>query len=292
MTGTLYTKDASPAPYLVSDRTDVVGRGSPRLPWSSQWLQDAERPLDAILQATPRAANDISIEVYQSANAKRGSGSEAFSPADVANALLVRAPSCSIPEVGTWVLRAEDCQFSRSVSASLSSWLIDFAVSHRDDSVCNSETFVWSAIRTAASMSAANDSEALLPLLEPGHGVETSLVTLKMLGRIYEAYPPAETGHGTPGVHAKVWEIVDATLNRHVVDESRGAAKAILAIVALAGLASPKLLDVAGRISALRMPWFARRVRRKLVSLLEAWCHKANPKVTAMVRCAVERLGA
>jgi len=165
------------------------------------------------------------------------------------------------------VLRAEDTAFTPDQSARLAPRLLEVALRYRDP---QDEPIVWSAIRTGASMLRPSEAHLLLPLLEPGHPIETSLVALKMLGRIFEAQPP-DAVDVFVDLAKKVRGIADSLLNRYTIAISRPAAMAQLAIYALAALASADTLDVVRTVRGLEATWFTRRTEHKLRELREYW---------------------
>jgi len=91
----------------------------------------------------------------------------------------------------------------------------------------------------------------LEPLLEPGHRIETCLVAVKMLGRMFESQPPSQTDQ-YPALAEKVNRIADALLNPYAVCSPESAALAQLSIFALAAMGSTQALR---ELAALRHHW-------------------------------------
>jgi hypothetical protein len=174
------------------------------------------------------------------------------------------------------ILTAENTGFTVDQSSLLAPWFLDFAKRRRDSDDPRDEAVVWAAIRTGASMLTPDQAHSLRPLLEPGHSIETSLVAVKMLGRIFEAQPPTDKDQH-PALAIDVDQIAESLLNRYAITVSKSAAMAHLAIYALAAMASSQIhrvLDVAKGLGAV---WFTRRAYRKLCELRRIWALRASP---------------
>lgn len=174
------------------------------------------------------------------------------------------------------ILVAEDAGFTVAQSEQLAPRLLDFAKRYRDSSDPQDEAAVWSAIRTGASMLTPHDVDNLRPLLEPGHSIETSLVTVKMLGRIFEAQPPVEVDEHQI-LADEVLQIAKSLLNQYAITSSQSAAMAQLAIYALAAMASSEMPRIVETIQQLGVPWFTRRTLRKLRGLRDIWASRPAP---------------
>jgi len=193
-----------------------------------------------------------------------------WSSDQLASAILDPQAESDIPRLRKMILIAEDTGFTVDQSKQLAPWLLSFAERHRDSSDPQDEAAVWSAIRTGASMLRPHAADRLRPLLEPGHSIETSLVTVKMLGRVFEAQPPAEVDEHQDMAN-EVYQIAESSLNPHVITASQIAAKAQLAIYALAAMASSKTEPVVESVQKLGVTWFTRRTLRKLRDLSNTW---------------------
>jgi hypothetical protein len=188
----------------------------------------------------------------------------------LAAALLGADISKDMPHIRKLILLAEDTEFTPVESGKLAPWLLHFAETHRESNDPEDAPVVWAAIRTGASMLGPSEAERLVALLEPGHTIETSLVAVKMVGRVFEAQPPNEID-AYPRLAERVKEMADSLLNRHAIASSECAAKAMLATAALAAMASTEILCVARDVRELQAPWFTRRTLRKLRELGNAW---------------------
>ncbi|MCK4786601.1 MAG: hypothetical protein KAV87_22770, partial [Desulfobacteraceae bacterium] len=152
------------------------------IPWKSEYSSDAEEPIQCVAvleQADEQETDAPAADVSQ------------LTSDQLVSAILHPEAESDIPLLREMIFIAEDANFTIEESKQLSPWLLNFAERHRDSSDPQNEPTVWSAIRTGASMLRPHAADCLRPLLEPGHSIETSLVTVKMLGRIFEAQPPA-----------------------------------------------------------------------------------------------------
>ena len=200
-------------------------------------------------------------------------------------------------EVGWAQLReliplAEDMDFSPEQSRKLAPRLLEYATTYRDSTDPQDKPVVWSAIRTGASMLRPDEAGRLRPLLEPGHPVETSLVTVKMLGRIFEAQPPSDLNQ-YPELAHEVRQIADSLLNRYAIAVSQGAAMAQLAVYALAAMGSDDAVELSKAVRGLGQSWFTAQLRHELRALWEYWTSqpaKGAPKPRELLERAIQEL--
>lgn len=174
------------------------------------------------------------------------------------------------------ILVAEDTGFTIEESKQLSPWLLRFAEQQRDSNDPQDEAAIWSAIRTGASMLRPCDADNLLALLEPGHSIETSLVTVKMIGRIFEAQPPSDVDEH-PELAKEVCLIADHLLNPYAITVSQSAAMAQLAIYALAAMASSETQRIIEIVKGLGENWFAQQTCGELGELRDIWANRDVP---------------
>lgn len=251
-----YVSEQDPSSLLIR-----LWRQLTKCPRSSHPLRIHERTfgrVDALYITTP--------EIEE----RREDAAEEWTGQRLAAALLGADTSKDMPHIRELILLAEDTEFTPAESGKLAPWLLQFAETHRESNDPEDAPVVWAAIRTGASMLGPSEAERLVALLEPGHTIETSLVAVKMVGRVFEAQPPNEVD-AYPRLAERVKEMADSLLNRHAIASSECAAKAMLATVALAAIASTEILCVARDVRDLRAPWFTRRTQRKLRELGEAW---------------------
>ncbi len=179
-------------------------------------------------------------------------------------------PSTLQEQLKAAVFEAEFTQFSATQDASVGVRLIELALEWRDLDDLDMEPVVWSAIRTGASMIPLEKVDLLTPLLEPGHNIETTLVTLKMVYRIFEAEPPTAPD-AYPALADNVLEIANAFLNNYAVVNDRDAAAAQLSVVALATMWSSQLAKATELVAGLSHWWFKSQVIDDLKILLNDW---------------------
>jgi len=199
-----------------------------------------------------------------------------WAPDQLVSAILHPQAGSDMPHLREMILIAEDTGFSVEESKQLAPWLLNFAQKYRDSNDPQDEVAVWSAIRTGASMLRPQSTNLLFPLLEPGHSIETSLVTVKMVGRIFEAQPPAKIDEYKELAN-EVCRIAKSLLNLYAITSSQSAAMAQLAIYALAAMASSKTQQIVETVKQLGVIWFTRRTFRKLRELANIWASRPVP---------------
>lgn len=243
-----------------------------------EFLQCAKVTLDARSERRS-AINAIAwVDVEHALLESQGVDQSAPEPSDeenrtsdqLENELLNCDPWNDWPRLREIVFEAEDAAFTPEQSAQLAPRLLELAEQHRDSNDPQDEPVVWSAIRTGASMLRPAEADQLLPLLEPGHSIETSLVTLKMLGRVFEAQPPDNIDQHEPLAN-EARNIAESLLNPYAIATSQSAAMAQLAVYALAAMGSSQLVTMTQSIRQLAVDWFTRRTVRKLRELDEFW---------------------
>jgi len=193
-----------------------------------------------------------------------------WAPDRLANAIIELEESRDWLGLRDLVLFAEDTAFTTEQSSRVAPRLLALATHYRDSNDPLDAPIVWSALRTGASMLGPDEAFRLLPLLEPGHPIETSLVALKMLGRVFEAQPPMGID-GYPDLEREVGRIACSLLNPYAIAMAQSAAMAQLAVYALAAIGSSRLVAVAQDIRRLGVAWFTRRTLRNLRELQEQW---------------------
>lgn len=194
----------------------------------------------------------------------------------LASAILHPEAESDMSRLREMILIAEDTGFTVDESKQLAPWLLSFAERHRDSSDPQDEAAIWSAIRTGTSMLTPDDTDGLCPLLEPGHSIETSLVTVKMLGRIFEAQPPAEVDEHQE-LADEVCQIAESLLNRYAITSSQNAAMAQLAIYALAAMASSEIHRIVKDVQELGVAWFTQQTLHELRELGSIWANRPVP---------------
>lgn len=237
------------------------------LAWESEETFADEEPVEPAVTERPAIGQDIDTTLDDVSQ---------WTPDQLASAILQADVESDMPKLREMILAAEDTGFTVDQSNQLAPWLLNFAERHRDSNDPQDEAAVWSAIRTGASMLTPDAADGLRLLLEPGHSIETSLVTVKMLGRIFEAQPPAEVDQHE-GLTTEVRQIADSLLNRYAITVSQSAAMAHLAIYALVAMADSNTQGVVEAVRGLGVAWFTRRMTRKLRELRDTWASRPTP---------------
>ena len=194
----------------------------------------------------------------------------------LASEILGSGAEADMPRLREMILAAENTSFAPEESARLARWLLDFALCYRNSDDPTDAITVLSAIRTGASMLHPDNAVQLRALLDPGHPIETSLVALKMVGRLFEAQPPTDVDQH-PQLASDVREVADSLLNRHVITNSQNSAKAHLALYALAAMASTEVTEIAKNVRHLQVAWFTRQADRDLRRLRQLWLKQMTP---------------
>lgn len=197
-----------------------------------------------------------------------------WSSAQLASEILEPQVESNMPSLREMILIAEDTGFTADQSSRLAPWFLSFAERRRDSSDPQDEAAVWSAIRTGAAMLTPDAADDLRPLLQPGHSIETSLVAVKMLGRIFEAQPPTDVDQHS-ALAGEVCQIAESLLNPYAITVSQSAAMAQLAIHALAAMASSETDRIVEIAQGLGAAWFTRRTHRKLRELRDIWANRS-----------------
>ena len=168
------------------------------------------------------------------------------------------------------IFLAEDTDFTVAQSKLVAPWLISFAQICRDSKNIENQDAVLSAIRTGASMLNRDHIYSLYRLLEPGHPVETTLVTIKMIGRIFEAQPPSGIDEYQE-LSNIIYDIAKLLLNSYAITSSKIAAMAQLSIYAIAAMASSRTQQAVYAVGRINANWFSTQVLRKLYKLRNIW---------------------
>lgn len=173
------------------------------------------------------------------------------------------------------IMEAEDLAFSVEQSKIVSPWLLNFAAENRNDS--DNEDAIYSAIRTGASMLYPNEVELLFPLLESGYDVSTVRVTVKMIGRIFEAQPPSKVGE-YEYISKKIYDIAMLILNDSSAELSScgEAATVQLGILALISMGSTRSELVLSEVKN-EASWFQEYVLHNMEELRVIWQNRTEP---------------
>ncbi len=181
-----------------------------------------------------------------------------------------------MPRLRELILTIDDTSFSPQKRTQLDSWLLKFAIQFRDSKDTGDVAVVWSAIRTGASMIGLDAADHLLTLMELGHHIETSLVAVKMLGRIFEVRPPTDVDQHS-NLADGVLELVTPLLKPCVIKLNDCPPMVSLAIYALAAMACSEVIPVVETVHKLGIPWITRWTTHKLRDLREVWQIRPDP---------------
>lgn len=255
-------------------------------------LQEAFKQVALAWHSDETMASDepevLSPKVHAHAGVSLADGSDTTRRADcLARALLESDAENDWSRLRELILLAEDTGFTPQQCEQLAPRLLALAIGGRDSDEPEDEPVVWSAIRTGASMLRPHEAKHLVPLLEPNHPIETSVVALKMLGRIFEAQPPEKVDqYSEPARHVR--EISKSLLNHYALASSQSAATAQLAVYALAAMASNQTLKVVRSVRELGLTWFTQQTHRELCELRGYWTNR-SPMAPADVCKLLER---
>lgn len=170
---------------------------------------------------------------------------------------------------------AEDTDFTVEQSKIVSPWLLKYALKNRDSSDTEDEYPVYSAIRTGASMLTPDLVHWLFPLLEKGHQIDTSLVTVKMIGRMFAAQPPSKVGE-YENIAEKVYDFLNPMLDRHLaVSPGRDGAIAELCATSLVAMGSEKIYPILEKVKD-KERWFKQYLLHNAEELKATWESRAK----------------
>jgi hypothetical protein len=140
----------------------------------------------------------------------------------------------------------------------------------RQDSRAGTEHVVWSAMRRFSSLLPPEDANDLVEFLDRGGVVDTRMVALQCVGRVFQTAPPSDTAALGPLVQ-RVAEYAEKFLDPDVFAGGENSSIARNAVLALASLGSPKLQGCVARVNALGRRWLSFQIRRQLQELLDQW---------------------
>ncbi len=154
--------------------------------------------------------------------------------------------------------------------------LIEIAGTLRKSPKAGVERVVWSAIRRAVSLSAANQIDWLLDFMKLHGPVDTRLVAIQCVSRKFEAAQPQQS-HELEMLETRVADFARKYLDPDVFAGGGNAAIAQNAILALVALGSDKWDDVSDSVRQLQKRWFVRQISQKLERLLAARTSAGRP---------------
>ncbi len=167
------------------------------------------------------------------------------------------------------IFEAEDMGFSIEQSKTLSPWLLNYAILNRDSNNPVDKPVVYSAIRTGASMLHPDSINYLLPLLEPNHSIDTILVTIKMIGRVFEAQPPTEINK-YERIAQKLYILAESFINQGYIGYYEEAITH-LSVYALASMRSSYTSQIITKIQNKKELWNIKYCLHNLKDLRHMW---------------------
>lgn len=182
---------------------------------------------------------------------------------------------------------AENKKLSVKRSTRIGYRLLASAILFRDSTNKNDRSLVLNSIRLGMSMLGQNSLHAIKPLLESKCPIRTAIVTVKMVGRVFEAQPPSRINE-FEDLSESIQKIAERTLAQNIASNSENAALCQLAIYALLASGSSKALDSVKKAKALEITWFDRQMRLELCKLQKYWSDKTVPEaIIKMVESAI-----
>ncbi len=148
--------------------------------------------------------------------------------------------------------------------------LRELALELRETSRAGVEHVVWSALRRFSSLLPREEANDLLEFLDRKGVVDTRMVALQCVSRVFHAGPPSDPAAFEP-LAGRVAEYGKKFLDPDVFAGGENSSIARNAVLALAALGSPRLEGCVDRVNALDRRWLSRQVRRQLQELLDTW---------------------
>ncbi len=187
------------------------------------------------------------------------------------------------------VFAAENAHFAAlEQQANVCERLRQLALELRESPAAETEHVVWSAMRRFSSLVPAEDAHFLLQFLDRGGSVDTRMVALQCIARVFQSAPPSDP-RMVDTLVARVAEYAEKLLDPDVFSGGENSAIARHAVVALAALGSERAEQFMHQVSALGRRWFSRQVRDRLNELLDGWRKNQEVPVSSGALGAAER---
>ncbi len=189
------------------------------------------------------------------------------------------------------VFAAEDVQFTgeslrRSVEESLKRIAVDLRGSRR----AGVDRVVWSALRRFASLVDERHVGELRDFLDPNGYVDTRLVALQGIARVFEHHPP-QRGEEVGPLADRAHEIAKKLLDADVFASGETSAIATQAVMVLCVLGDRRALECIDRAKALGRQWVGRKLRDCLGDVRTAWLEDEKaPKESEVFQLVDEAL--
>ena len=187
------------------------------------------------------------------------------------------------------IYAAENVHFRDSAQqAKVRSRLRELALGLREVSRAGTDHVVWSALRRFSSLMPPEKANELVEFLDRKGVVDTRMVALQCVARVFHAGPPSDAPALEP-LTLRVAEYAEKFLDQDVFGGGENSSIARNAVLALAALGSPKLDDSVARVNALGRRWLSRRVQIQLQELLDGWKNHDRESENSSAFKVVER---
>ncbi len=262
--------------YPVSG-TDSTGRAmAGKLKYEdSQAIDEARPELAKSTTTVERACSDIARDSTASTTDRIAALGEWMATHDDDVSAFIIAELCRMDLAEDWrnalVYAAENATFKKPEDqARVCSRLRELALELRETTKTGTEHVVWSAIRRLSSLIPSEDANGLLAFLDRKGRVDTRMVALQCVARVFQNGPPSGRNAVEP-LERRVAEYAEKFLDPDVFESGENSSIARNAVLALAALGSPRLEGCMSRVDALGKRWLSRRIRHQLQELLDSW---------------------
>lgn len=189
------------------------------------------------------------------------------------------------------VFAAEDACFSTpDLRRRVCGALRRVALELRSSSRSGIEQVVWSAVRRFGTLVEPESLGQLQEFLTSGTYVDTRLVALQMVTRVFEQSPP-DNPELLRGLCDRTFELATKFLDPDVFASGDISAIASQAVVVLCVCADGRAVRCIGHARALGRRWFLRKLRGALEDLREGWAGR-SPSCHSSVVCVEQALAA
>ena len=169
------------------------------------------------------------------------------------------------------IYAAEDLRFdSTDQQNEIADILQNIALKMKDHAPAQLEQVINSAIRRFASLVEEDKADQLIPFLKNTDGLDTRLVALQSVGRIFEVAPLQEDSV-TLALRNRLFDMAKKLLLSDVLVAGETSAMAQQAVYGLASMGDKRLHDCVVQIEALNLPWFKQIIQNDLNRLRELW---------------------
>ena len=157
--------------------------------------------------------------------------------------------------------------------------MLRIALKIRSSGSAKDEQFLWAALRTFSAMIAAEDAARLLPFLEQDTTVESRLVALQSICRVFEREPPS-TACEYQLLANRAYQIAKKYLDADVFVDGYNAAVAKAAVEAIAVLCDPRLEELISIVASRSPSWFRPQLKDRLTEIAKRWARSPRAQDT------------